>query len=946
MSQKGSGPHSWHNKCGENNTTVVTRFEPGTASPSTMHHIQCPHDRSSFASLVHILASLDLHCALEPLRSQGIRSADQLENTPKAQLRSWIGDPAIDKLFNKSVARPRTRSDALVVHPYQRGSRAAASAVQGKSALEKADEAFQEDKFARSSRGPRESRWKLWCSLAEQRNLPPLPITVDLIDKIGALFKQARYRSAAQYYSVAKSEHRAQGFEWSPSLDHAVAQAVRSITRGMGPSAAKLDFPLESCSRSLELDIERAYASLQVPASSRIEAPADTGIVAAWFLLRGLEISSVVCEDVSFSREGLVKLSLPVSKNDASARGCSRTHACICSRQHDPGCNRSGDEGMLFTPLQQCSCSLGRHPLCPYHAALRCAIRLRKSGRWEPKAPFFGDGEGPPTKAQVVWLARVFAWVLCEGDLRDWPRQVVQRWAQHAFRVAGAQLFARADLDLHVIMLIGRWGSAAICRYVQEAALANPARAAQAVADRTSVLPSSSQTPRPSRLALLPAALDQVRAVFDTVQSVFLKRVRFQKSWHPGTIPTKIQVVKAMAAPVPFQTMCDQAAVHPTVRLLFKAKGVDVPGVLHHLFADRDKVAAFLDPLRAGIEIDGTTRCRSTEELLIDQATILELLDVIAASKAAATPVAAPTPAAANTAPSSAEKSQELPAGYWNDFVTDYESTVVDGRNRKFPAHLLLGAEKTLGRMVAEKKSGLFTALPLGEVLFSRHFTSSRQVNPFSATTKPETSTKLFAAEDGTLSKVTRGIPEPQRMVTMIDAFEACKFAFMFARWRPNAEVCDNFEFWEDLTRDNASRFAQIRQFWKKASWEMAMALRSGKTFAQAAAEVTSPQAKQDAMSRWAPPDRPTKGNEKGGEKGDKGPGKGKGKGKFGRPSPYWSQQGQQFQQQTWPQHQQTAGRPQCRLFAAGYCRFGASCKFAHGSQTQQQGNVPPPPSA
>ncbi|CAE7040700.1 ftsH [Symbiodinium sp. CCMP2592] len=757
-----------------------------------MYHIQCPHDRSSFASLVHILASLDLHGALEPLRSHGIRSAENLENTPKAQLRSWIGDPAIDKLFNRSVARPRTRSDAPVVHPYQRGSRVVAAAVQGETALEQADKAFQEDKFARSSRGPRESRWKLWCSLAEQRGLPPLPITVDLIDKIGALFKQARYRSAAQYYSVAKSEHRAQGYEWSPSLDHAVAQAVRSITRGMGPSAAKLDFPLESCSRSLELDIERAYVSLQVPTGSRIEAPADTGIVAAWFLLRGLEISSVVCEDVSFSKEGLVKLSLPVSKNDAAARGCSRTHACICSRQHDPGCNKSGDEALLFTPLQQCSCSLGRHPLCPYHAALRCAIRLRKAGRWEPKAPFFGDGEGPPTKAQVVWLARVFAWVLCEGDLRDWPRQVVQRWAQHAFRVAGAQLFARADLDLHVIMLIGRWGSAAICRYVQEAALANPARAAQAVADRTSVLPSSSQTPRSSRLALLPAALDQVRAAFDTVQSVFLKRVRFQHWSHPGISPTKIQahppprleVAKAMVAPVPFQTLCDQAAVHPTVRLLFKAKGVDVPGVLHHLFADRDKVAAFLDPLRAGIEIDGTTRRRSAEELLIDQATILELLDVIAASKAAAAPASAPTPAATTASAGSSEKSQELPAGYWNDFVTDYESTVVDGRNRRFPAHLLLGAEKTLGRMVAEKKSGLFTALPLGEM-----------------------STKLFAAEDGTLAKVTRGIPEPQRMVTMIDAFEACKFAFMFARWGPNAEVSDYFDFWEDLTRDNASRF-------------------------------------------------------------------------------------------------------------------------------------------
>ena len=188
-------------------------------------------------------------------------------------------------------------------------------------------------------------------------------------------------------------------------------------------------------------------------------------------------------------------------------------------------------------------------------------------------------------------------------------------------------------------------------------------------------------------------------------------------------------------------------------RLLFKAKGVDVPGVLHHLFADRSKVPEFLEPLRAGIELGGDTKKRSVDELLIDQATVLELLDVIAATKVVTTPTPPQALALAGTAAGSGDKSQELPAGYWNDFVTDYETLVVDGRNRRFPAHLLLGAEKTLGRMVAEKKSGLYTALPLGEILFSRHFTASKQVNPYSSSTKPEVTTKLFASEDGTLSK-------------------------------------------------------------------------------------------------------------------------------------------------------------------------------------------------
>ena len=505
-----------------------------------MHHIACPHDRTSFASLVHVLGRCDLHSALESLRARGVRSAVQLENTPKGSLRQWIGDPAVDKLFNRSVVRPRSRADAPVVHPYQRGSQQVAlQAVQSTSSLDQADAAFHEDKYANSSRGPRESRWRLWCAFAEQRGLPPLPLTTELVDKVGALFKQGRYRSAAQYYSVAKSEHRSQGHEWSPALDHAISQAVRSITRGMGPASAKLDFPMELCSRDFSSDVQSAYESLQVPSSAQVADPADTGIVAAWFLLRGLEISSVVCSDISFSREGRVKLELPVSKNDPSARGCSRTHCCICSRQHDPGCSRSGDEALLFTPLQKCACSLGRHPLCPYHAALRCSVRLRQAGRWHAQAPFFGDGHGPPTKTQVAWLARVFAWVLCSGDLQEWPRQVIQRWSQHAFRVAGAQMFARAGLDLHVIMLIGRWGSAAICRYVQEAALSNPERAAAAVAKRTSIAQSSQVRSQPSQtkaIELLPAALDQVRAVVADCfrgQGVLVHNVRSKLAHKP-----------------------------------------------------------------------------------------------------------------------------------------------------------------------------------------------------------------------------------------------------------------------------------------------------------------------------------------------------------------------------------------------------------------------------
>ena len=227
----------------------------------------------------------------------------------RGQLRQWIGDQAVDLLFNRSRAGPNTgRADAPVVHPYARHSLATVRrATTDSSILAQADADFQRDKFAASSQGPRDSRWKTWCAMAEQRGSPPLPVTADLVAKVGALLKLGRYRSAAQYFSVAKSFHREAGFEWEPHLDHAVNQAVRSITRVIGPSSAKLDVPLELCDSQFASRISEAYEALRVPEDHSIDFRDDTGLVASWFMLRGLEIATAVCEDVSFSREGVVK---------------------------------------------------------------------------------------------------------------------------------------------------------------------------------------------------------------------------------------------------------------------------------------------------------------------------------------------------------------------------------------------------------------------------------------------------------------------------------------------------------------------------------------------------------------------------------------------------------------------------------------------------------------
>lgn len=49
------------------------------------------------------------------------------------------------------------------------------------------------------------------------------------------------------------------------------------------------------------------------------------------------------------------------------------------------------------------------------------------------------------------------------------------RFSGHTLRIAGAQFLASHNVPLHTILLLGRWASRAVERYVQEAALHVPA---------------------------------------------------------------------------------------------------------------------------------------------------------------------------------------------------------------------------------------------------------------------------------------------------------------------------------------------------------------------------------------------------------------------------------------------------------------------------------------
>ena len=429
-----------------------------------MYHIPIDADRSTFASLIEILSVTDNLSFLEELRQNGVASAIQLEAAGKSNLRVIMGDVALDKLWARRLPQApnkRRRKDLPDLHEHRRGSIQRVEQSMASSAGEEAgymdiDSLFEADKFAKTTRGPRESRWKTWQHLAKLRKMPALPITIDLVDKIGSAFKAGRYRSAKLYFCRARQEHVDKYHaSLAPDVEAAITKAIRSINRGKGPDKPKDNFQLEQL-RDLHRCEQAIRSHLLLHGIEEHELPlccTTVAICSTWFLLRGIEIAAAQWDDWFLDDDQqCLRWNLPVSKTDTEAKGAMRSH--------------------------HCSCSSTVSTICPYHTAKRYRDLHRKTA-----GPLFQDQLGHPlSKQTVARLAEALAQHLQSTNMDEWPTDTVQQWAEHAFRVSGAQMFARAGLDLYLIQLLGRWGSRAIERYVQDAPLANTAWAARAVA--------------------------------------------------------------------------------------------------------------------------------------------------------------------------------------------------------------------------------------------------------------------------------------------------------------------------------------------------------------------------------------------------------------------------------------------------------------------------------
>ena len=368
------------------------------------------------------------------------------------------------------------RQDAPCNNPRTRGNlqKALEAALPENRARSLAD--LEKDMYANTSRQSRDSLWSTWCVIADKWDVDPVPITSDTAKKIGASFNKGGYRSARMYYNRAKEEHVKMTHQCvPPDIEKTIAQCLNSIERGIGPTQVKDGFPVEALRSAVNIHPNKLL--LDTRFMETMEARVDMVILGCWWMTREIELATTKAHHLwPEHRTNSVFWTLPVQKNDASGGCISRPHRCCCKGQ--------------------------REPMCPFHAAERHMMRLEHAfptTQWEKEElPLFPDHEGRHfAKEKMIEMIRSVITLTGVVMSRPGPtNKPMPRFGGHVLRVTGAQMLARAGIELFLIQLIGRWGSEAILRYVQLAHLYGSMNiAARTVTGIQDLTPESDEQP-------------------------------------------------------------------------------------------------------------------------------------------------------------------------------------------------------------------------------------------------------------------------------------------------------------------------------------------------------------------------------------------------------------------------------------------------------------------
>ena len=227
-------------------------------NPNTVwkqEHSKEKEHEDTFVGLIKLMVEAGYPEQLEALTDAKITRPSVLRDKSVQELEA-LGIPteAAQAILGKKKHIPEAQQEDAVErrqdHPHiaqgGRGSRARAEAqLHTEEQKEYWREQVRKDMYAKSSLKPRESQWETWKRAAAKFRREPLPLSVGLVIDVAAYFKAGGYRSASEIFARARQEHITEYNEVPKKVELAIAKAVRSIERGMGPAEFKDSFPVE-----------------------------------------------------------------------------------------------------------------------------------------------------------------------------------------------------------------------------------------------------------------------------------------------------------------------------------------------------------------------------------------------------------------------------------------------------------------------------------------------------------------------------------------------------------------------------------------------------------------------------------------------------------------------------------------------------------------------------
>lgn len=339
----------------------------------------------------------------------------------------------------KKDAAPRAmtalRKDHPTIRPAKGGSLERALAAASPNERTAALANLKQDVYAQSNNGPQLSRMKTWNQIAQAWGMPPMPMTIELIEAVGASFKQGGYRSAHLYFAAAKKDHTMREGSFPPDLEIKIRDTIRSIERGQGPAKLKDGFDIQ------DLTNINLYKH-----SPRFETNFHTVVVGCYFLTREIELSATLRKHVRIdTQRKVVSWTLPAMKTSTRGELTERSHKCMCN--------------------------MVSHKICPYHSMKRLMELNPVSADTEDTAPLIHHDGEPLNKMAMIQNIREVLQAARIPTTREGLEGPVERFGGHALRVSGSQHMTRLGFPTNLIMLLGRWGSMAILRYIQDSPL-------------------------------------------------------------------------------------------------------------------------------------------------------------------------------------------------------------------------------------------------------------------------------------------------------------------------------------------------------------------------------------------------------------------------------------------------------------------------------------------